>query len=153
MYDIAKTRGYQSIPEVARIADRLVSSFDAVENIERMNTWLTKGTLPDSSLYVPMVRRVLRGLPYTTGAGRAMGYGAPLDLSKYTSKYTLSSAEEQALATREKELIQYSLINLLWLATPAEREKAVRALRKYTGLHFTEASDWSTWWETKYNSQ
>jgi len=148
IYNFLTTRDPRGIPEVARIAEGLMRSFDAVENIERMSTWLTKGGLPDSSLYVPMVRGILQGLPSTTGPGRSMGLKAPPELSKYT----LSSAEEQALATREKELIQYSLINLLWLATPAEKEKAGRALQKSTGLNFTEAGDWSTWWETKFDS-
>jgi hypothetical protein len=146
--DLLTTGGYRSIPEVARIADGLIRSFDAVENVERMNTWLTREGLPDSSLYVPMVRGILRGLPSTTGRFRWTGLSLPPELSKYT----LSSAEEQAFATREKELIQYSLINLLWLATPAEKEKAARALRKITGQRFTEAIDWSTWWEAKFDS-
>ncbi len=144
------TRGdATSIPEAARIADGLVKSFDAVENIEQMDTWLTRKDLPDSSQYVPMVRGILRGLLATTGSGRAMGQNlAPPQLSKYT----LSSAEEQALVTREKTLIQYSLITLLWLATPEEKDKAVRFLQKSTGLNFATASDWSTWWDAKANS-
>jgi hypothetical protein len=43
-------------------------------------------------------------------------------------------------------IIIESLINLLWVATPEERARAIEYLKKETGLNYEAAKEWTEWW-------
>ncbi|MCU7494332.1 MAG: hypothetical protein HF314_04345 [Ignavibacteria bacterium] len=62
-------------------------------------------------------------------------------------------APERKAEYYKKCLNQYSrpmiiedLINLLWVATKAEKNKAVEYLKKETSQNFENEEDWTTWW-------
>jgi hypothetical protein len=45
-----------------------------------------------------------------------------------------------------KPIILDALINMLWVASPSEHDKAITVLRKETGLTFSTAKEWTNWW-------
>jgi hypothetical protein len=44
-----------------------------------------------------------------------------------------------------KHIIVENLIALLWIGTPAEKEKALAVLTKETGQNFCAPKDWEQW--------
>ncbi len=65
---------------------------------------------------------------------------------------TTSSPQERAEAYREylfenkKNIITENLIQMLWLATDAEKLKALDILKSETGQEFTAPGEWLDWW-------
>lgn len=134
------------VQRILRIVSELVNSFDAIENIERIDEWATLKNLPDPSSFSPMIRNYIQNLPSNPGLKvlpNSSQRGVP-------SESTLSNYKDEQLLILKKELVQYSLINLLWLATPLEKERAIRALQQSTGLNYATADEWSAWWRSKH---
>ncbi len=48
-----------------------------------------------------------------------------------------------------KPIVVDNLIQLLWVGSKSENEKAVAILKKETGMDFNTAKQWSSWWETQ----
>ena len=48
-----------------------------------------------------------------------------------------------------KPIVIDNLIQLLWVGSKSENEKAVAVLRKETGMDFTTAEEWTAWWDTQ----
>ncbi len=46
-------------------------------------------------------------------------------------------------------IVVENLVDLLWVASESEKAKAISVLTKETGMNFTTAEDWRSWWETK----
>ncbi len=48
-----------------------------------------------------------------------------------------------------KPIVVDNLIQLLWVASKSENEKAVAILKKETGMDFNTPKEWRNWWETQ----
>jgi hypothetical protein len=46
-----------------------------------------------------------------------------------------------------KPIVVDNLIQLLWVGSKSENERAVAVLQKETGMEFTSAEEWTAWWE------
>lgn len=46
-------------------------------------------------------------------------------------------------------VITENLVDLLWVASKLEKEKAMFVLAKETGMSFKTAEEWTSWWETR----
>lgn len=53
---------------------------------------------------------------------------------------------KQCLNQYSRPMIIEDLINLLWVGTEAEKNRAVVYLKKETSLKFDNAEDWTNWW-------
>ena len=53
------------------------------------------------------------------------------------------------IAKYRKSVVVENLIQLLWVASKAEHERAVAVLKKETGMDFTTAKEWTVWLEAK----
>lgn len=57
-----------------------------------------------------------------------------------------SPFEIKVLTKHQKKLIVYSLIKMLWIATPEEKQDIYKALKQKTGESYTNHKDWEPWW-------
>jgi len=121
------------------VADKLIKTFDAVQNINSLDEWITM-PLRDSLYYLDMLRQVLSNLPTQ---------GLPFENEQY-AKLVLNKETNAQILNRKEELIEYFLINLLWIGTPDEKTRAGDELRAKTGLKLRTEQEWSEWWRTKY---
>ncbi len=48
-----------------------------------------------------------------------------------------------------KPIVVDNLIQLLWVASPSEHEKAIEVLKRETGMDLSTAEEWTAWWETE----
>jgi hypothetical protein len=48
-----------------------------------------------------------------------------------------------------KSIVVENLIDLLWVASKSEKEKAIFVLNKETGMNFNTAKEWTSWWDTQ----
>jgi len=122
------------------IANRLIKSFDAIQNINSLETWIAK-PLKDSAWYLPMLKMVLANLP-----PQAM----PLGIDQLEN-LSLNEDTKPMIITRKEELVEYLLVNLLWVGTPDEQNRARTELTAKTGMKLKDEREWSDWWRTKYN--
>jgi hypothetical protein len=121
------------------IADKLIKSFDAIQNINSLDEWITM-PLRDSMYYIDMLRQVLSNLPTQ---------GLPFENEQYT-KLILNKETKAQILNRKEELIEYFLVNLLWIGTSDEKNRARNELTAKTGLKFKTEQEWTDWWRTKY---
>jgi hypothetical protein len=99
----------------------LVNRFDAVENLRHLGQWI------DTTSEDP--ERSLKPLE---------GNLPPR---------TLGSEGTQEM----DELIRYLAVNLLVIATDAERIDAMVMLRESTGLGYDSVKEWRAWWRGRYS--
>ena len=130
------------VQQIIKIGNELINSFDAVKNIMRLDEWVTNTNLPDSTIHVPMMREIIRALPSSALINE--------DTEQWQSKFRFSENEKKQILKRKDELIQYSLIILLWIASPSEKEAALQGLQKMTGMNYQTTENWSEWWISKY---
>ncbi len=60
--------------------------------------------------------------------------------------------EELLINKASNRIIVTDLVQLLWVGTDRERQKAVAQLQKRTGQNFTTAPEWMKWWRENYYS-
>ena len=122
------------------IAKKLIAKFDAVQNIISLNEWIAM-PLRDSSRYLPMLKIVLTNFP-------------PRGLVVYGSEpfanLSLNDSAKSIIKPRAKDLIEYFLVQLLWIGTPDEIKRAQKELQARTGLHLQTPREWSDWWRSQY---
>lgn len=46
-------------------------------------------------------------------------------------------------------IVVENLVDLLWVASKPEKEKAISVLTKETGMNFKTVEEWTTWWEAQ----
>jgi hypothetical protein len=139
MIQLAHARRGFSQPRRIEIAKQLIDHFDAVENIESLDRWITL-PLGDSSYYLPMLRMCVWNLPPSDE-----GHEITSDL-----EIGLNDATKAAILAQKETLIEYFLVNLLRIGTPKERSRAIMALERHTGKRFKDIDGWKTWWASKY---
>ena len=48
-----------------------------------------------------------------------------------------------------RSIVVTNLVDLLWIASKSETEKAISILTKETGMNFKTPEEWTSWWETQ----
>jgi hypothetical protein len=135
------------IRNALRIGNDLINSFDAIENIQRIDEWISRHNIPDATAFSSILETVLGNLPGCPDANHHLilgNVGAP-------PQQPSSKNDNEVVLPCKNELIKYMCINLLWMATPTEREGAIRTLQKLTGLNYSTPEEWTTWWRSKYS--
>jgi hypothetical protein len=121
----------------AEIADKLIKGFDAVQNINLLDKWIAI-QLKDANWYLPMLKKVLTNMP-------SIEY-------KQLEKLSLNEESKTIILNHKEDLINYFLVNLLWIGTPDENNRARKELTSRTGLKLRTAEEWSAWWRTQYDN-
>ena len=122
-------------------ADKLIKKFDAIQNISSLDEWIAK-PLRDSVWYLSMLEQVLTNLP---------SQGSPSGGEQF--KYVLlNEATKSKILQHKEDLVEYFLVNLLWIGTADEKEHARNELVKKAGLQLRTEQEWSNWWRSKYHS-
>jgi len=140
------------IKEVLELSSSVSNKFDAVVNIINFDKWIHFNYLnnKDSLFFLTTLESVLENLPINEN----------LSLQVHYLLYPESKIESDSLSIKllhdikrhEKLLKQYLMINLLWIASPDEKSKAISYLQQSTQLDFDDPKEWSDWWRLKYNS-
>ncbi len=123
------------------IADKLIKSFDAVKNINLLNEWIAM-PFGNWQFYLTMLKMVLTNLPSRE---------IPILENKQFENLSLDEHTKSIILNRKEDLINYFLVNLLWIGTPDEKGRATKELMSRTGLKLRTEEEWSNWWRTKYN--
>ena len=123
------------------IADKLIIGFDAVQNINLLDEWIVI-QLNDGSQYLPMLRMVLANMPLQ---------GPNILQYRLLENSNLDQYSKSTILKQKENLIDYFLVNLLWIGTPDEKNRARNELISRTGLKLTTEEEWNTWWRSKYN--
>jgi hypothetical protein len=121
------------------ITDKLIKSFDAIQNINSLDEWITM-PLRDSMYYLAMLKQVLSNLPTQ---------GLPFE-NEQIANLSLNEETKSMIKNRKEDLIEYFLVNLLWIGTPNERNRARDELMTMTGLKYKTEQEWTDWWRNKY---
>jgi hypothetical protein len=129
-----------AIAKRVEVADKLIKNFDAIKNIDSLEKWMTL-PMRDTSYYLTMLASVLANLPSQGDT-----------IEKRQIPHVSLNEETRALIHRGKEdLVEYFLVNLLWIGTPDEKNRARKELMEKTKLKFTTEQEWSDWWRSKYH--
>jgi hypothetical protein len=149
-YNLQLFRGDSSNYEKALlIHDQLIKEFDAVENINQIDTWIFSTNIDvDSIMYFHQIRAIIYNLPVDTTEEIFNSR-----LNKSFNRLSLNDFEYSEIDKRINEIKIYSLINLLWIADLIEYEKAIKYLNETTGENIYSADDWYKWWMAKYKSK
>jgi hypothetical protein len=118
------------------IADKLIKGFDAIQNINSLDKWIAM-PLNDGPYYLPILKRVLTNMP-------SIEY-------EQLEKLSLNEDLKSIILSCKEDLINYFLINLLWIGTHDETNRARKELILRTGLKLRTAEEWSAWWRTQYD--
>ena len=94
----------------------------------------------DSSFYNEMLHEVIVNIP---GADSVLGYRSPMHLP-------LDSTAREFVRAHHRDLVEYFLINLLWIGTPDEKTSARAELTTFTGNSYSTPEEWSEWWRGRY---
>jgi hypothetical protein len=71
-------------------------------------------------------------------------------ITKPFENITLNDSAKSIIKPYTKDLIEYFLVQLLWIGTPDETKRAQKELQARTGLHLQTAREWSDWWRSNY---
>lgn len=124
-----------------RISDELISEFDVIKNIEKMDKWFARSNFPNDSLLFQMVAKpIIYNLPKDTIPG--IFYN---ELRNSNNRNYFDTFEQNQINKRIKELKIYYAINLSWVNTPEENQKLFYYLKEKTGCNFTTTKDWNEW--------
>jgi hypothetical protein len=123
------------------IADKLIKGFDAIQNINLLDEWIAI-QLNDESQYLPRLRMVLTNMP---------SQGPNILQYRLLDNSNLDQDSKSTILKQKEDLINYFLVNLLWIGKPDEKNRARKELISRTGLKLRTEEEWSNWWRTKYN--
>ena len=119
--------------------DSLIAKYDGISSIDSLQNWLTKPAV-DSLLYNEMVSLAIQNIP---GADIVYNFRNPIHLP-------LDTTMQGFVRAHNRDLVEYFLVNLLWIGTPDEQTRALAHLTRVTGLSYQTAEEWSEWWRGKY---
>jgi hypothetical protein len=119
--------------------DSLIASYDCISTIDSLQNWLTIQAI-DSSLYNEMLNLVIMNIP---GADSVHHSHAPLHLPLDTTMHAFIRAHN-------RDLVEYFLVNLLWIGTSVEKTRALAKLATLTDRSYRSAEEWSEWWRSRY---
>lgn len=129
-----------------RISDELISEFDVIKNIEKIDKWFARSNFPNDSLLFQMVAKpIIYNLPKDTISG--IFYN---ELRNSYSRNYFNAFELNQISKRIEELKIYYAINLMWVNTAEENHKLFYYLKGKTGYNFTTIKDWNELWWRKY---
>ncbi len=119
------------------IADRLISEFDAVRNVNSLGEWFPL-QIRQYKFESYMLGHILTSLP------------TMMEADKEQVDYGTGRGAGPVIARYSKELKEYYLVELMWLADSGERARARNDLRRLTGLKLKTPEEWSAWWRGRY---
>lgn len=158
---------------INNVKEEAIVNFDAVNNIKEISKWIitpkldqliNKMKLPN----YPNLKSIIYNLPCDTTdevycsnvflsedliqIPRLRSSGQFSENNFGENRYKLNDFEIGQIKKRTNDIILYSLINLLWIATPEEKSEAINSLKEMTGLNYNSAKEWTNWWRSKFLS-
>ncbi|MDP4176019.1 MAG: hypothetical protein Q8933_18720 [Bacteroidota bacterium] len=158
---------------INNVKEEAIVNFDAVKNIKEIGKWIitpkldqliNKMKLPN----YPNLKSIIYNLPCDTTdevycsnvflsedliqIPRLRSSGQFSENNFGENRYKLNDFEIGQIKKRTNDIILYSLINLLWIATPEEKSEAINSLKEMTGLNYNSAKEWTNWWRSKFLS-
>jgi len=121
------------------LLDSLIAAFDGISSIDSSQNWLTIRA-SDSSFYNEMLNLVIMNIP---GADSVHDSPNPIRLP-------LDTTMDAFVRAHNRDLVEYFLVNLLWIGTPDEKTRALAKLTVLTGQSYQTAEEWSEWWRGRY---
>jgi YVTN family beta-propeller protein len=119
--------------------DSLIANYDAISSIDSLQNWLAIRA-SDSLFYNEMLNLVIMNIP---GGDSVHDSWRPTHLP-------LDSTMHAFVRAHNLDLVEYFLVNLLWIGTPDEKTRAVAELTTLTGQSYRTAEEWSEWWRGRY---
>jgi YVTN family beta-propeller protein len=119
--------------------DSLIAAYDVIASIDSLQNWLMI-RMADSSFYSEMLNLVIMNIP---GADSVHDFRRPVHLPLDTTLHAFVRAHQ-------RDLVEYFLVNLLWIGTPGEKSRALAELATLTGQSYRSAEEWSEWWRGRY---
>ncbi|MGA2624950.1 MAG: YncE family protein [Bacteroidota bacterium] len=119
--------------------DSLIAVYDGISSIDSLQNWLTRPA-NDSSFYNEMLNLVIMNIP---GADSVHDFRNPVHLP-------LDTTMQAFVRAHHRDLVEYFLVNLLWIGTPDEKARALISLTMLTGQSYRTAEEWSEWWRGRY---
>jgi hypothetical protein len=124
---------------------RLISRFDAVRDVLEIDSVMT--TFSPSLDYFNMLTTLLDNL---SGKASVAHRDVDVELSPFKQVDTIKANWVSTWKERKAERHTYMLLQILWLGTPQEVAKAMRALERETGLAFATPLEWDNWWQSTH---
>jgi hypothetical protein len=62
----------------------------------------------------------------------------------------LDTTVRSFVRAHHRDLVEYFLVNLLWIGTPEEKARAFAELTTLTGRSYRTPEEWSEWWRGRY---
>lgn len=119
--------------------DSLIAVYDGISSIDSLQNWLTVRA-NDSPFYDEMLNLVIMNIP---GADSVHDFRNPIHLP-------LDTTMQAFVRAHRRDLVEYFLVNLLWIGTPDEKSRALAELTTLTGQPYRTAEEWSEWWRGRY---
>jgi hypothetical protein len=119
--------------------DSLITHYDGIASIDSLQNWLTIRAV-DSSFYNEMLNHVIMNIPEVDSV---YDFTHPIRLPLDTTLLAFVRAQNRSL-------VEYFLLNLLWIGTPDEKARALAKLQTLTGRRHRTAEEWSDWWRGRY---
>jgi hypothetical protein len=138
-----------SIPSISRGYKRDIAKLNAVKSILELDKWIVEENIPNKSKYIQAYENALSNLSGTLGDSLRNLFHSN-SLSVWPTEH-FSMPDRLQIEHYKNELIQYLLINMLWISTPDEKHEALDYLQKKTGQTFTSRREWAVWWRQQYN--
>lgn len=142
-----------------RLFYKLIENFNPVKNAYCIAKWLSMPELKPLTdvlgiTYISssVPKATLYNLPIAIELFENSGYAFVLyDHLVYDSVNTTRS-DLNVLLDNIDDLINYCLVNTLWIASDSEKIMLNEALKNRTGLEFKDPKEWSIWWRSCFNS-
>jgi YVTN family beta-propeller protein len=119
--------------------DSLITRYDGISSIDSLQNWLTIRAV-DSSFYNEMLNEVIMNIP---GVDSVYDFTHPIRLPMDTTLRAF-------VRTQNRSLVEYFLVNLLWIGTSDEKARALAKLQTLSGQPYRTAEEWSEWWRGRY---
>ncbi len=123
------------------LLDSLIAAYDGVSSIDSLQNWISIRA-SDSLLYNEMLNLVIMNIP---GADPMYDFWNPIPIH-----LPLDTAMHAFVLAHNRDLVEYFLVNLLWIGTPDEKTHALAKLTMLTGQSYQTAEEWSKWWRGRY---
>ncbi|MEJ2542783.1 MAG: hypothetical protein P8Y99_01820 [Calditrichaceae bacterium] len=126
---------------IIKMSGDLQDNFDAIKNIKEIDKWAMSPELNQDKYFAGELRNILNNFRFQSHSSS----DSVLNLNKVFNEKTgmASMSTYQNITDMKDDLIEYFLIQLLWIGTDDEKQRAVSYLKQSTHLEYNTAEEWT----------